>query len=66
MAKCPYCNLCYDVVYLGPRRFFTCWLCGSLWDVQGDVWKQIDHVDMEGHGIEGTIIKIYFKDGTTE
>jgi hypothetical protein len=31
--KCPDCNLCLDVVFLIPRRFLHCFLCGKYYDI---------------------------------
>ena len=32
MNKCIDCNLCLDVIWVEPRRFFRCWLCEKLYD----------------------------------
>ena len=40
--KCLDCNLCLDVIWIEPRRFYHCFLCGQYYDIINGVITKID------------------------
>lgn len=41
--KCPHCQSCYNLVWVGSNRYYHCWLCGTWFTGQDSELVQVDN-----------------------